>query len=73
MHNQKRFFNIKFMKTNESPKRQKYDPGAWTDSEEFGIDMSMLIDNTKRTIGERIRRHQTALNAVEKLKKAKRL
>lgn len=38
---------------------------------DYGIDVSMLIDNLKRTPAERIRRHQIALNTVEKLKKAK--
>ena len=42
-------------------------------AEDFGIDISMLIDNTKRTPTERIRRHQIALNAVEKLRKAKHI
>jgi len=40
---------------------------------DFGIDVSMLIENTKRTPAERIRRHQIALNTAEKLRKAKRI
>ena len=39
-------------------------------AEDFGVDISMLIDNIKRTPTERIRRHQIALNTVEKLRKA---
>jgi hypothetical protein len=35
------------------------------------FDISMLIENLKRTPAERIRRHQIALNAVWKLRKAK--
>ena len=39
---------------------------------DYGIDVSMLADNLKRSVAERIRRHQLALNTVEKLRKAKR-
>jgi hypothetical protein len=38
---------------------------------DYGIDISMLIDNLKRTPAERIRRHQIALNTAMKLHKAK--
>jgi len=38
-----------------------------------GIDVTMLIDNLQRSVTERIKRHQIALNTTEKLKKAKRL
>jgi len=38
---------------------------------EFGIDVSALIDNLERSPEERIRRHQIALNTVEKLRRAK--
>jgi hypothetical protein len=38
---------------------------------DYGIDVQQLMDNLKRTPAERIRRHQMALNAVEKLQKAK--
>ena len=38
-----------------------------------GIDVSMLADNLQRSVAERIRRHQIALNTVKKLRKAKRL
>jgi hypothetical protein len=37
----------------------------------YGVDISMLSDNLKRSIAERIRRHQIALNTVQKLRKAK--
>jgi hypothetical protein len=40
---------------------------------EFGIDVSALIDNLKLSPIERIRRHQIALNTVEKLRRAKRV
>jgi hypothetical protein len=38
---------------------------------DYGIDISMLIDNLKRSPAERIRRHQIALNTVKSLSKAK--
>jgi hypothetical protein len=38
---------------------------------DYGIDVSLLIDNIKRTPAERIRRHQIALNTTNKLRKAK--
>jgi hypothetical protein len=40
---------------------------------DYGIDISMLIENLKRTPEERIRRHQIALNTVKVLRKAKRI
>ena len=40
---------------------------------DYGIDVSMLADNLQRSVTERIRRHQIALNTAEKLRKAKRL
>jgi hypothetical protein len=40
---------------------------------DYGIDVSMLADNLKRSVTERIRRHQIALNTAVKLRKAKRL
>jgi seryl-tRNA(Sec) selenium transferase len=39
---------------------------------DYGIDISMLIENLKRTPAERIRRHQIALNTATKLRKAKK-
>ncbi len=38
---------------------------------DYGIDISMLSDNIKRTVAERIRRHQMALAAVERLRQAR--
>jgi len=40
---------------------------------DYGIDVSMLIQNIGRSCTERIMRHQIALNTVEKLRKARRL
>jgi hypothetical protein len=38
---------------------------------EYGIDVSMLIDNLARSCTERIIRHQAALNTAQKLRKAR--
>jgi hypothetical protein len=40
---------------------------------DYGIDISMLIDNIGRSYSERIKRHQIALNTAEKLKGARRV
>jgi hypothetical protein len=39
---------------------------------DYGIDISMLIDNIRRSPAERIKRHQIALNAATVLRKAKK-
>jgi len=38
---------------------------------DYGIDVSMLVDNIRRSYSERITRHQIALNTAEKLRKAR--
>ncbi len=38
---------------------------------DYGIDVSMLIQNMARSYTERIIRHQIALNTAEKLRKAR--
>jgi len=40
---------------------------------DYGIDMQMLKDNLKRSVTERIERHQAALNLVRLFQKAKKL
>jgi hypothetical protein len=40
---------------------------------DYGIDVTMLIDNIHRSPSERVRRHQAVLETVEKLHKARRL
>ena len=40
---------------------------------DYGIDVPALIDNIDRSISERIKRHQIALNTIEQLQKAKEL
>lgn len=54
----------------DSPKRRK---DAIQAARDYGMDVSMLADNLKRTPAERIRRHQIALNTAEKLRKARGL
>ena len=43
------------------------------EAREFGIDISMLVDNLNRTVEERIRRHQIAANLAKELRNAKLL
>jgi hypothetical protein len=40
---------------------------------DYGIDISMLVNNLKLSCTERALRHQIALNTVKKLRKAKLL
>jgi hypothetical protein len=40
---------------------------------DFGVDVQMLEDNLKRSVSERIKRHQQALDFLNILKKAKRV
>ena len=42
-------------------------------AKEYGIDISMLVDNQGLTPKDRIKRHQIALNTIEKLRNARRL
>jgi hypothetical protein len=37
----------------------------------YGVDIPLLLDNLRRPVSERIRRHQAALNAMNKLRKTK--
>ena len=39
----------------------------------YGIDIAQLRDNLALTVAERLRRHQIALNTLEKLRTAERL
>jgi hypothetical protein len=43
------------------------------EARDYGVDIQMLMDNAERTPSERIRRHQTALNALNMLKGAMKL
>jgi len=58
------------------PRKKNNKHFAYTDeiqaAADYGIDVSMLIENLKRSPAERIKRHQTALNTATMLRKAKR-
>jgi hypothetical protein len=49
------------------------DSPALAEAARNGVDVPLLLDNLKRPISERLRRHQAALNAMLKLRKAKLL
>lgn len=59
---------------NKSQKDKAITPVHQTDeiraAIDYGIDISMLMDNIKRTPAERIRRHRMALDSVIKMQKA---
>ncbi len=46
---------------------------ALAEAARYGVDIPLLLDNLKRPVSERIRRHQAALNATQQLQKAKSL
>jgi len=60
-------------KKNRMPKSKSLRAAEIQAAIDYGIDVSMLIQNVKRSCTERIIRHQIALNTVEKLRKARRL
>jgi hypothetical protein len=43
---------------------------AWERAKAAGVDVSLLESNLRLTISERLHRHDAALNAVKKLRKA---
>ncbi|MBW8015602.1 MAG: hypothetical protein FVQ82_05390 [Planctomycetes bacterium] len=43
------------------------------EARDYGVDIQMLMDNADRTPAERLRRHQSALNALNMLKGARKL
>lgn len=49
------------------------DNPALAEAARYGVDIPQLLDNLKRPISERLRRHQAALNAMLKLRKARLL
>ncbi len=65
------------MATETTRDEQTKAPGGAVDAvqaaADYGIDVAQLRDNLALSIAERLRRHQIALNTVEKLQKAKRL
>jgi hypothetical protein len=58
-------------RNNKSAKNNAVNADPVRAAAEFGIDIEALKDNLKRSPAERIRRHQIALNIVEKLRRAK--
>jgi hypothetical protein len=60
----------------EQPRPQEQTPPELADAireaVEYGIDISLLRANLALTPGERLRRHQIALNTVEMLREAER-
>ena len=50
---------------------QKYP--ALAEAARYGVDIPLLLDNLNRTVSQRIRRNQAALNAVIQLRNAKLL
>ncbi len=60
-------------KKNRMPKSKSLRAAEIQAAIDYGIDVSMLIQNVNRSCTERIIRHQIALNTVEKLRKARRL
>lgn len=65
-------YSMQMDKHKEEPIKPDQQPPEIKAAIDYGIDIQQLMDNLKRTPAERIRRHQMALNAVEKLRKAKR-
>jgi hypothetical protein len=64
------------MRPNPPERRQKkrLEPrDAVQEAIDYGIDVSALRDNLARTVAERLRRHQIALDRMRMLQKAKRL
>jgi len=55
------------------PKKRKKQPDEIQRAIDFGIDIEMLKDNLKRSVTERLERHQAALNLVRLFQKAKKL
>jgi hypothetical protein len=55
------------------PKKRPKPGDAVQEASDYGIDIAALRDNLARTVGERLRRHQIALDRMRMLQKAKRL
>ena len=69
-------FIIKYMATESKNRIQRIEYPESAEilaAVEYGIDVSMLIDNINRSYSERIKRHQIALNTAKKLRKARKL
>ena len=46
------------------------EPSAIKQAEEYGVDISLLIENLRRSPTERLRRHQAMLEFVAELRRA---
>ena len=55
----------------DSPKRRA-PPTAWQRAEAYGIDVSLLEANLRRSVAERLRRHDAALQTMGSLREAVR-
>ena len=58
-------------KTHQTGHTEREQVDAIQAARDYGIDVTILLDNLKRTPAERIRRHQIALETVEKLQKTR--
>ena len=69
-------FIIQFMARDSNKNAKLRNKSRQTDpiraAADYGIDVSMLADNLQRSVTDRIKRHQIALNTAEKLRRAKR-
>ena len=45
-------------------------PDAWSEAEQYGVDMSALLANLNKTVLERIRNHDRALVLAQALRQA---
>ncbi len=66
-------YDMTHRRNNKSAKTNAVKADPVRAAAEFGIDIEALKDNLKLSYGERIRRHQIALNSIEKLRRAKRV
>lgn len=54
-----------------APETEQWTPGpAWRAAEEYGIDMSLVVDSLRRPVWERILQHQAALDTLLMLREA---
>ncbi|MBU1260462.1 MAG: hypothetical protein KJ757_07415 [Planctomycetes bacterium] len=54
------------------PKKRKKQQDSIQKAIDYGIDIQMLKDNLKRSVEERLSRHQSALNLVRLFQKAQK-
>jgi hypothetical protein len=62
---------VKNKRTKSKSARPRKDPIKA--AKEYGIDIPMLMANLNRTIAERFRRHQIALETYYKIRKSKKV